>query len=128
LWTATIAKWDASTASLSRFAVAALEVGPAVLAHRLHPILGRWGAALEESRAEKRGTGWVITEYVLGSAGLLERLGVAVKLLFGAPRRRVRCGLGSTGYQRSRSSAVEVSRRGAEDAVTASTVTASLLP
>jgi hypothetical protein len=27
--------------------VAALEVGPAVLAHRLHPILGRWVAALE---------------------------------------------------------------------------------
>jgi hypothetical protein len=27
--------------------VAALEVGPAVLAYRVHPILGRWAAALE---------------------------------------------------------------------------------
>lgn len=38
---------------------------------------------LEEFRAEKRGNGLVITEYVIGVAGLAERLGVAVKLLFG---------------------------------------------
>jgi hypothetical protein len=58
---------------------------------RLDRLLGRRVLAgngdsvgrLEEFRAEKRGTGWVITEYVIGSAGLLERLGVAVKLLFG---------------------------------------------
>jgi hypothetical protein len=58
---------------------------------RLDRLLGRRVLAgngqsvgrLEEFRAEKRGTGWVITEYVIGSAGLLKRLGVAVKLLFG---------------------------------------------
>jgi len=38
---------------------------------------------LEEFRAEKRGSGLVITEYVIGVAGLAERLGVAVKLVFG---------------------------------------------
>ena len=38
---------------------------------------------LEEFRAERRGNGLVITEYVIGVAGLAERLGVAVKLLFG---------------------------------------------
>lgn len=38
---------------------------------------------LEEFRAELRGTGCVITEFVIGAAGLLERLGVGVKLLFG---------------------------------------------
>lgn len=38
---------------------------------------------LEECRAEKRGSGLVISEYVIGVAGLLERLGVGMKLLFG---------------------------------------------
>jgi hypothetical protein len=38
---------------------------------------------LEEFRAEVRGQGCVITEIVIGSAGLLERLGVGVRLLFG---------------------------------------------
>jgi hypothetical protein len=38
---------------------------------------------LEEFRVEKRGSGYVITEYVIGVAGLRERLGVAVKLLVG---------------------------------------------
>jgi hypothetical protein len=38
---------------------------------------------LEEFRAEDREDGWVIAEYVIGVAGLLERLGVGVKRLFG---------------------------------------------
>jgi hypothetical protein len=38
---------------------------------------------LEEVRAERHGSGCVVTEFVLGSAGLSERLGVSVKLLFG---------------------------------------------
>jgi hypothetical protein len=58
---------------------------------RLDRLLGRQVRAqndqpvghLEEFRAEKRGNGLVITEYVIGVAGLAERLGVAVKLLFG---------------------------------------------
>jgi hypothetical protein len=38
---------------------------------------------IEEFRAEKRGASYVVTEYVIGAAGLVERLGVGVKLLFG---------------------------------------------
>ena len=58
---------------------------------RLDRLLGRQVLApnnqsvgrLEEFRAEKRGNGLVITEYLIGSAGLLERLGMTVKLLLG---------------------------------------------
>ena len=58
---------------------------------RLDRLLGRQVLApnnqpighLEEFRAEKRGSGLVITEYFIGVAGLAERLGVAVKVLFG---------------------------------------------
>lgn len=42
---------------------------------------------LEEFRAERRGTGWIITEYVVGTAGLLERLGLGVRLILGSGRR-----------------------------------------
>ena len=38
---------------------------------------------LEEFRVEKQGRDWAIVEYVIGAAGLLERLGIGVKLLFG---------------------------------------------
>jgi hypothetical protein len=38
---------------------------------------------LEEFRAEKTADGYVITEYVIGAAGIFERLGVGVKLLVG---------------------------------------------
>jgi hypothetical protein len=38
---------------------------------------------LEEFRAEKRGTEWVVTEYVIGSAGLVERLGLGARLILG---------------------------------------------
>jgi hypothetical protein len=41
---------------------------------------------LEEIRALGRGTGLVVTEYVLGEAGLLERMHVGVRLLFGLER------------------------------------------
>lgn len=44
---------------------------------------GRRAGRLEEFRAEKHGTAWVVTEFVIGMAGLFERLGVGVKLLFG---------------------------------------------
>ena len=57
----------------------------------LHRLLGRQVLAgnnqsigrIEEFRAEIRGTGCVVTEYVIGGAGLLERLGVGVRLLVG---------------------------------------------
>jgi len=38
---------------------------------------------LEECRAERRGDSWVVTEWVIGSAGLLERLGLGVRLIVG---------------------------------------------
>jgi hypothetical protein len=44
---------------------------------------------LEEFRAEQRGTSWVITEYVIGRAGLFERLGLGARLLFGLSRSMV---------------------------------------
>ena len=47
-----------------------------------HRRLGR----LEEFRAERRGTSWIITEYVIGAAGLMERLGLGVRLIVGIKR------------------------------------------
>lgn len=38
---------------------------------------------LHEFRAEQRAAGWVITEYVIGGAALLERLGLGVRLILG---------------------------------------------
>jgi hypothetical protein len=38
---------------------------------------------LEECRAERMGDAWVITEWVIGSAGLLERLGFGVRMILG---------------------------------------------
>jgi hypothetical protein len=38
---------------------------------------------LEECRAERSGNRWVITEWVIGSAGLLERLGFGVRMILG---------------------------------------------
>ena len=41
---------------------------------------------LEEFRSERRGDDWVIREYVVGTAGLLERLGLGVRLILGIKR------------------------------------------
>jgi hypothetical protein len=38
---------------------------------------------IEEFRAEQQGQDFVVTEYLIGRSGLLERLGVGVRLLFG---------------------------------------------
>ncbi len=38
---------------------------------------------IEELRAERHGNGCLVTEYVIGEAGLMERLGVGIRLLFG---------------------------------------------
>lgn len=56
-------------------------LGRQVLARNNRP-MGR----LEELRAEKQGRDWIVLEYVIGAAGLLERLGVGLKLLFGRAR------------------------------------------
>ena len=42
-------------------------------------VLGR----LEECRAERRGESWVVTEWLIGSAGLMERLGLGVGMILG---------------------------------------------
>jgi hypothetical protein len=44
-----------------------------------HRRLGR----IEEFRAERRGAEWVVTGYVIGATGLLERLGMGVRLILG---------------------------------------------
>ncbi|MCU1381434.1 MAG: hypothetical protein JWL71_131 [Acidobacteria bacterium] len=59
---------------------------------RLDRLLGRCVLAannrsigrIEEFRAEARAAGWVVTAYSIGSAGLWERLGLAVRRLSGS--------------------------------------------
>jgi hypothetical protein len=41
---------------------------------------------LEEFRAERQGTSWIVTGYVIGPAGLLERLGLGAGLVLGFKR------------------------------------------
>lgn len=43
-----------------------------------HRSIGR----IEEVRAERRGADWLVMAYVIGRAGLWERLGLGVRLLF----------------------------------------------
>ena len=45
---------------------------------------GRRIGRLEEFRAEPRGKGVVVAAYVIGAAGLLERLGAGLRLLVGS--------------------------------------------
>jgi hypothetical protein len=47
-----------------------------------HRRLGR----LHEFRAERRGSAWFVTEYVIGAAGLAERLGLGLRLVLGITR------------------------------------------
>jgi hypothetical protein len=62
---------------------------------RLDRVIGRKVAAannrfigrLEECRAERRGRTWVVTEWVIGPAGLLERLGLGARLVLGPAER-----------------------------------------
>jgi hypothetical protein len=44
-----------------------------------HRAIGR----IEECRAERRGRAWELTAYVIGPAGLWERLGSSLRLLYG---------------------------------------------
>ena len=56
---------------------------------RLDSLVGRkvWTAdgrklgRLEKCRAERRGGAWVITEWMIGPAGLFERLGLSARLI-----------------------------------------------
>jgi sporulation protein YlmC with PRC-barrel domain len=48
---------------------------------------GRTIGRLEEYRAAIDGTGCAVQEYVIGPAGLLERLGIAARILLGLAQR-----------------------------------------
>lgn len=41
---------------------------------------------LHEFRVEQRGNSWIVTDYVIGTLGLMERLGLGVRLLLGLER------------------------------------------
>jgi hypothetical protein len=58
-----------------------------VLGRRVLAANNRTVGRIEEFRAERRGTGWVVTAYTIGSAGLWERLGLGARLLYGAGKR-----------------------------------------
>src|SRR3954470_17650710 len=72
--------WSPHSAAPANTSEVRLErlLGRQVLAANNHA-LGR----LEEVRVERVGNRYVVTEYVIGALGLLERLGIGVKLLFG---------------------------------------------
>ncbi len=59
----------------------------ALLGREVHGINNRRVGRLEEFRAARHGTGCVVTEYVIGAAGLLERLHVGARMLAGRKRR-----------------------------------------
>src|SRR3954463_4566664 len=41
---------------------------------------------LEEFRAERRGAEWIVIEYLIGAAGMAERLGLGVRMVLGINR------------------------------------------
>src|SRR3977135_3707846 len=57
-----------------------------LLGREVHTGNNRRLGRLEEFRAERRGTEWIVTEYVIGAAGLAERLGLGVRLILGLNR------------------------------------------
>jgi hypothetical protein len=75
------------TAAKSAGAGAATEIAvDRLIGRQVISVNNRRIGRLEEVRVEKQGADFVVTDYVIGRAGLLERLGVAFKLLFGASR------------------------------------------
>jgi hypothetical protein len=57
-----------------------------LLGREVHTANNRRLGRLEEFRAERRGADWIVTEYVIGAAGLVERLGLGVRLILGINR------------------------------------------
>jgi hypothetical protein len=57
-----------------------------LLGRQVHTANNRRLGRLEEFRAEPRGADWIVTEYVIGAAGLAERLGLGVRLILGINR------------------------------------------
>jgi hypothetical protein len=44
---------------------------------------GRRVGRIEECRAHKEGQGWAVTEFIIGAAGLWERLGLGARMVLG---------------------------------------------
>jgi hypothetical protein len=59
-----------------------------LVGRQVHTANNRRLGRMEEFRAERRGDAWFISEYVVGTAGLLERLDLGVRLLLGLKRGR----------------------------------------
>ncbi len=57
-----------------------------LLGREVHTANNRRLGRLEEFRAERRGREWLVTEYVIGAAGLAERLGLGLRLILGISR------------------------------------------
>jgi hypothetical protein len=57
-----------------------------LLGREVHTANNRRLGRLEEFRAERRGSDYVVTEYVIGAAGLAERLGLGLRLILGLHR------------------------------------------
>ena len=57
-----------------------------LVGREVHTANNRRLGRLEEFRAERQGNTWIIKEYVVGTAGLMERLGLGVRLLLGLER------------------------------------------
>ena len=57
-----------------------------VIGREVRTIDGRRFGRLGECRARHDGEHWIVEEWVIGAAGVLERLGVKARLLVGAAR------------------------------------------
>src|SRR3954465_6120418 len=57
-----------------------------LVGREVHTADDRRVGRLEEFRVERRGTAWVVTEYLIGAAGLMERVGLGVRLVVGIQR------------------------------------------
>jgi hypothetical protein len=57
-----------------------------LLGRKVHTADDRRLGRLEEFRAERDGEDWIVTAYVIGAAGLAERLGLGVRLILGLKR------------------------------------------
>jgi hypothetical protein len=57
-----------------------------LVGREVHTANNRRLGRLEEFRAERRGGAWIVTAYVIGAAGLAERLGLGVRLILGTNR------------------------------------------
>ena len=60
----------------------------AVIGRAVWSIEGQRLGRLEECRAERNGDSWFVREWLIGPAGLLERLGSGAWLLVGTSRAR----------------------------------------